>query len=143
MCPPLQEAYPRLIEYFVSGDRKLKGPFLEALKNEGMVWDDCIMHPLHTSQVYSLLNDSSFLKALSIHLSRLPFERMILISTKLGPLKRGIERNLTDAGNMTGKSVYLFQMNFWQRPVSEETMRWTNAARSAELRRALSAPLSG
>lgn len=91
------------------------------------------MHPLPTRRVYELLSDNSFLGGLAIRLSNLPFNRMILLSAMLGPLKQAVEMRLTTGMDVGGKSVYLFRMNLRERPSSPGAIGRVRATRIAEL----------
>lgn len=132
----LEDKYVNLVRYLQTEDQVVKRPFLEALKGDELVWDDCIDHPLPTDRVYNLLDDEGFRDALALRLSGLHFERMIFMSPYHGQLCSAVERELIATGQVH-RSLYVFKMNFWTRSNSEAMQR----ARGKELLEALTRPL--
>jgi hypothetical protein len=140
---PLEGEYCRLSEYYRTEDQTRRGGFLEALRGDGIVWDDCVMHPISTGEVYRMIKDHDFLNKLSERLSARPFRKILFLSSSQSHkiLCERIDGKLRESGRMNGKSMYVFRSSFWPVPDGASHEK-AHRRRSLELRNGLSASLS-
>jgi hypothetical protein len=140
---PLEKEYCELSKYYRSKDQGNRGDFLRALRDDGIVWDDCIMHPIPTREVLRMTRDKDLMNRFSKQLIAKPFRRILFLSSSEShrTICGRIKTELGESESKKGKSLYVFRTSFWPAydGASKEEL---HRRRSLELRTGLSTSLS-